>query len=300
MAGTSEDLNDDTITVDGVTVLDAPANEEAVELEPGEVVGEAVEVDSAEEPGEVVVTLGDEPPPTEEEDTASAPQWLKDLRKKNREMVRALREKDAELARLKGGAAQPDAPVLGPKPTLASCDFDEAVFEEKLDAWHSTKLKVDEQNRKQEEAKRAQQAAWEKKLAAFDEAKAKLRVPDFDEADAVVDDALSVVQRGILIDCPKSAEISAALKYALGKNPAKLKELAAIENPAHFTWALSKLDDKLKVEPRRAAPPPERVVRGSGSLAGTTDKTLDALRAEADKTGDRSKVAKYLREKQRA
>ena len=298
MPGNSEDLNDDTITVDGVTVLDAPANDEVIDPAPGEVVGEAVEVNDLEEPGEVVVTLGDEPPPAEEEDTASAPQWLKDLRKKNREMVRALREKDAELSRLKGGsAAQPDAPVLGPKPTLASCDFDEAAYEQKLDEWHTTKRTVDEQARKQEEAKRAQQAAWEKKLAAFDEAKAKLRVPDFDEADAVVDDTLSVVQRGILIDCAKDP---AALKYALGKNPAKLKELAAIENPAHYTWALSQLETKLKVEPRRAAPPPDRVVRGSGSLAGTTDKTLDALRAEADKTGDRSKVAKYLRDKQQA
>ncbi len=296
MAG--EDLNQDDNLEGDVIVADeiVPGGEQVIDGA-GEVVADPVEGDP-EEPGEVVVTLGDEPPPAEEEDTASAPQWLKDLRKKNREMVRALREKDAELSRLKGGsAAQPDAPVLGPKPTLASCDFDETAFEEKLDAWHATKLKVEEQTRKQDEAKRAQQAAWEKKLAAFDEAKAKLRVPDFDEADAVVDDTLSVVQRGILIDCAKDP---AALKYALGKNPAKLKELAAIENPAHYTWALSQLETKLKVEPRRAAPPPDRVVRGSGSLAGTTDKTLDALRAEADKTGDRSKVAKYLRDKQQA
>jgi len=111
-----------------------------------------------------------------------------------------------------------------------------------------------------------------------------------------VDDALSVVQRGILVDCAKDP---AALKYALGKNPAKLKELAAIDNPAHYTWALSQLETKLKVEPRRTAPPPERVVRGSGSLSGTTDKTLESLMAEADKTGDRSKVAKYLRDRQR-
>ncbi len=292
--------NDQTDQIEGseTAAMDAPAEG----AQPGEVVGEAVEVGAAEgqtevvEVGgvEVVVTLGDEPPPAEEEDQASAPQWLKDLRKKNREMVRALREKDAQIAALKGGGTQPDVVVLGVKPTLAACEFDEEKFEQELDAWHTTKRKVEEQTRAKEEAQRNQQAAWEKKLAAFDDAKSKLRVPDFDEAESVVDDALSIVQRGILVDC---ANNPAALKYALGKNPAKLKELAAIENPAHYTWALSQLETKLKVEPRKAAPPPDRTVRGSGSLAGTTDRTLEALQAEADKTGDRSKVAKYLREK---
>jgi len=300
---TPDDIDQDDLA--GGT--NAVNDENADGVQPGEVVGEAVEVDGAEggqtgegegadDAGEVVITLGDESPaPAEgEEDGKAAPQWLKELRKSNREMVRALREKDAQIAALKGGNAQPDAVVLGAKPTLAACDFDEERFEQELEAWHTTKAKVESQARAKEEAQRVQQAAWEKKLQAHDEAKLKLRVPDFDDAAATVEDNFSVVQRGILIDCAKD---SAALMYALGKNPAKLKELAAIQNPAHFTWALSQLETKLKVEPRRAAPTPDRTVRGSGSLAGTTDRVLESLQAEADRTGDRSKVAKYLRDK---
>jgi hypothetical protein len=301
MAGDDLNQDDDNLTGGGAATGD---DKKATEREPGEVVGEAVEIEGeaaeggdGEEPGEVVVTIGDEPPPAEEEDPARAPQWLKDLRKSNREKDRALRERDAEIARLKGSQqGQPATLVLGDKPTLASCEFDEAAFESKLEEWHTTKRKLDEQTRTHEETKRAQQAAWEKKLAAHDEAKKSLRVPDFDDAAAAVEDGFSVVQRGILIDC---AQNSAALQYALGKNPAKLKELAAIQNPAHFTWALAQLETKLKIEPRRAAPPTERVIRGSGSLAGTTDKTLESLRAEADRTGDRTKVTQYLRDKKR-
>lgn len=301
MAGIADSEHDDTLpgAADDAPADDATQGEvvgEAVEVIEGEGTAAAPEDDGATGEGEVVITLGDEPAQVEgEEDGKAAPQWLKDLRKSNREMVRALREKDAQIAALKVGT-QPAEATLGPKPTMAGCDFDEDVFAAKLEEWHAAKTKVDAQNRAKEDAKRAQQDAWEKKLKSHDEAKARLRVPDYDDAAATVEDHFDVTQRAILIDCAKD---SAALEYALGKNQAKLKELAAIKNPAHFTWALSQLETKLKVEPRRTAPAPERVVRGSGSLAGTTDKTLEALQAEADKTGDRSKVAKYLRDKSR-
>jgi len=297
MAGTtSDDLNeDDTTTINGATVVD-PSTDEVIEPAPGEVVGDAVEVEGegGVQDDEVVVTLEGEQQPADDEDHGKAPQWVKDLRKSNREKDRALREKDAEIARLKGGGTQQAAPTLGPKPTLSSCDFDEAAFEAQLEEWHATKRKIDDAAKAEQDARAAQQAAWEKKLKAHDEGRQALRVPDFDDAAANVEEAFSVVQRGILIDC---AQNSAALQYALGKNPAKLKELAAIQNPAHFTWALAQLETKLKVEAKRTAPPAERVIRGSGSLAGTTDKVLEQLRAEADRTGDRTKVTKYLRDK---
>ena len=126
---------------DDLAVLEDPV--EAVEgstdaAEVGEV------ADPVEDAGEVVVTMGDEPPPAEEEDTARAPQWLKDLRKSNREKDRVIREREAEIARLKGSTAQPDAVVLGPKPTLATCDYDEDKYERDLDAWHAAKRADDE------------------------------------------------------------------------------------------------------------------------------------------------------------
>lgn len=98
---------------------------------------------------------------------------------------------------------------------------------------------------------------------------------------------------------PDDAKTSALLRYALGKNPKKAKELAAITDPVKFTFAIAKLEDKLKVAPRKTAPPPDTVVRSSVAGSAAVDSALKRLQDQADKTGDRTKVAAYLRSKAR-
>ena len=258
----------------------------------GEQTGEAADDQTADD-GEVVVSIGDDAPPEEDASAASAPAWVRDLRKQNRQLIREKRELEQRIV---SAAPSQQAVVVGAKPTLAACDFDEEKFEAELDAWHSRKREADDQQRKQKEAEQTMQAAFNAKLEAHNKAKAELKVKDFEDAEAVVDEMFSVVQRGIMI---QGAKNSATLKYALGKNPKKAKELAAIADPVSFTWALAQLETQLKVTPRKAAPVPERSIRGSAPSSAGGDSKLAQLQAEADKTGDRSKVAKYIREKAR-
>ena len=76
-----------------------------------------------------------------------------------------------------------------------------------------------------------------------------------------------------------------------------MKELAGIQDPVKFAFAVAKLEAQLKVTPKRKPTTKvEKMIKGSGSLAGTTDKKLDRLRAEAEKTGDLSKVHAYKRQ----
>jgi len=49
----------------------------------------------------------------------------------------------------------------------------------------------------------------------------------------------------------------------------------------------------LKVTQRKSAPPPERVVQGNAGTSGSVDSSLDKLRAEAERTGDYTKVMRY-------
>ena len=49
----------------------------------------------------------------------------------------------------------------------------------------------------------------------------------------------------------------------------------------------------MKVTNRKAAPPPEKTVRGNGAVSGTVDSQLERLRAEAEKTGNYTKVNAY-------
>jgi hypothetical protein len=269
------------------------------ELQVEEDLGEVVDGDGSYAEGEesegVVVSIGDEPVAQEEEEQARAPEWLRELRKSNREKDRKLREQEAEITRLRGNSA-PAEVTLGTKPTLASCDFDEAKFEADLEAWHARKQTVEAQQREKQAAEQKAKDAWQSKLDGYSKSKAALKVSDFEDAEAVAKSLFSITQQGVIV---AGSENAATLIYALGKNPKKAKELAALTDPVQFAWKAAQLETQLKVTPRKAAPVPERTIRG-GATGAAIDSALSKLQAEADKTGDRSKVAAYLRNKKQA
>lgn len=236
---------------------------------------------------EVVITIGGEAPPHEEEEKV-APQWVKDLRKRERELARENRELKAAQA-----ANADPAPTLGAKPTLEACDFDTDRFETELTTWHERKRAVDDLTaKKQKEADDAQKA-WQSQLDNYKAQKSALKVPDFEDAEAVVLESLNTTQQGIIVS---GADTPANVIYALGKNPAKAKELASIKDPVKFAFAVAKLETQLKVTPRKAPPAPERPVRGSASAVGVNDPKLARLEAAAEKSGDRSELVRYKKQ----
>lgn len=237
---------------------------------------------------EVVITIGEEAPPHDEAEKEAAPAWVKELRKADREKAKRIRELEQQVA----ARQEAEKPVAMPKPTLADCDFDEDVFEQKLTAWHDQQRAVKAKQEAQEaEAKKAQDA-WNTRLSAYNEAKAKLSVSNFDEIEEEVKGVMSPTQLSILIS---GADKPEQLVYAIGSNPARLKELASMTDLARFTFAVAKLETQLKVTPRKAPPAPERVIRGSAAAVGVNDPKLARLEAAADKTGDRSELIAYKR-----
>lgn len=235
---------------------------------------------------EVIITIGEDTPPQEEAEKEAAPQWVKDLRKRERELARENRELKAAQA----AKSAPQAQTLSAKPTLEDCQFDEEVFEQKLTAWHEQKRAIEaEQAKQREESEKAQQA-FQARVQRYQQGKAELKVSDFDDAEAAVADTLSVVQQQIIL---AGAENPTNLTYALGKNPAKLKELASITDPVQYAFAVAKLETQLKVTQRKSAPPAERRIVGNAAAVAVNDPKLARLEAEADKTGDRSALITY-------
>lgn len=294
---------DASVIEDDVAVLDTPAagTEAASETLTGdETTGQQGETGAAEGDDQdgVVVTIGDEQPQPEEGEQ-SAPAWVKDLRKANRQKDRELREKDAEIARLRGAGQQAQAVVLGTKPTLESCDFDGDKFEAELTAWHDRKRTVEQQAQQAQEAETKARTEWQKRLDAFATGKTALKVKDYDDAEASVQEQFNVVQQGVILD---GAENAALLVYALGKNPKKAAELAAITNPVRFAFAVAKLEAQLKVTERKAAPVPERTLRSSAPNGAFNDKQLENLRQQGLESGDMSKyfAAKRAAQEKRA
>lgn len=238
---------------------------------------------------EVVVSIGDASPASEEEEHKQAPEWVKDLRKENREKSRKLRELEAKLAEREAQTAAPAAAI--PKPTMEDCDYDTDLYEQKFLAWQQQETVRKEADRKKADDEKAQADAWNATVSAYNDAKAKLKVSDYEEAEEVVQQSLSVMQQGVIVS---GADNPALVIYALGKNPAKAKELASIKDPVKFAFAVAKLETQVKTSPRKAPPAPEgRIRTGNAAPSGAVDNTLERLREKAMKTGDMSEVVAY-------
>jgi hypothetical protein len=278
----SETLEPETLE-ETATAPDLPESQEP----------EAPEAETPEEEGEqeLAVTFGDEPAPPEPEPTPES-NPIRQLREERRRLERENRELQEKL-RAKD-APPPEIP-LGAKPKLEDHDYDADKFELALQDWFEKKRVADEKAAQAQAEARAKEEAWQARLAEYGQAKAKLKVPDYEDAEERVQSLFNVTQQGVMI---AGAENPALLVYALGKYPAKAKELAAITDPVKFAFAVAKLETQMKTTPRtRPAPPaPETPMRSTAPSRSASNATLERLRDEADRTGDRTKVAAYMRQ----
>ena len=256
---------------------------------------EAVEADDTEDDegsDGVVISIAGEPPAPEDDEEVRAPEWVRDLRKNYREEKRRAKDLEQKLARFETQA--PGAATLGPKPTLEKADYDTDRYEKELANWYDKKRQHDDREVSVRSEQQAVQKEWERKLEGYQSAKAGLKVRDFEFAEDVVQDNLSVMQQGMIV---QGADNPALVVYALGKNPKKAKEIASITDPVKFAFAVAKLETQLKISNRKAQSAPESKISGTARPSGAVDSTLDRLRSEAEKTGDYSKVFQYKKQK---
>jgi hypothetical protein len=240
---------------------------------------------------EVIVSIGEDAPPPD--DQAHAPGWVKELRKANREKEKRIRELEAKLTQ----TTEKKPVALGAKPKLEDFDYDADKFESALTDWFERKRQADTEANKLQQAEQAQKQVWQEKLEGYGKAKAELKVRDFEDAEAVAQELFNITQQGVVL---QGADNPALVIYALGKNPKKAAELAKIEDPVKFAFAVAKLEKELKVTNRKAAPAPERMISSTGRVSGAVDSTLERLREEAARTGNMTKVIQYKAQKRAA
>jgi len=287
----AEVIEDEIIEEPEAETEELEIDDEEADIEP-EVAEEEVEEEDEEE---VVVEIEGESPTSEEEAEREAPEWVKDLRKQHREQQRENRRLKKQLEEIQQPKQQ--QVKLGAKPTLEGADYDADVYERQLADWYEAKRKHEEQQAQIEAEQRKQQEAWQGVLHGYAEKRQQLKVKDFDEAEVTVQDELSNTQQGMIL---QGAENPALVVYALGKNPKKAKELAAIKDPVKFAFAVAKLETTLKVTNRKATTKPEATLKGGAPKSGSVDSNLERLRAEAERTGDYTKVIRYKNQKRAA
>jgi hypothetical protein len=246
--------------------------------------------ESGDDDGELIVSIGEEAPPQPEE--TAAPAWVRDLRKHNRELTKRLKELEAKERQ------QPVQTALPPKPTLESCDYDADEFERQLDGWKDAKRNADDAEAAARKQQEQAEQAWQSRLSTYTERKQALPADDVDDAEQSVRELFGDMRWAILVD---GADDPAMLVYALGKYPERAKELAKIESLAQFTFKAAKLESELKVTKRKPTVAPEKTMTGTApvGVAGA-DAALERLRADAERTGDYSKVIAYRKQKRAA
>ncbi|MGV0128856.1 hypothetical protein [Burkholderia gladioli] len=252
--------------------------------------------DEVDDQGDIELQFGDEAPPAQPSDDGEN-STVRQMRKRIAELTRANRQYEAEK---KQGAQPAQPPKLGPKPTLQDFDYDEGKYDAALDQWHETKRQVDAAEIEQRKALEKREEANRARLEGYLNAASTLKVKDFKDSEDEVVSALSVEQQGILL---AGAKNPALLVYALGRYPAKLQQLAQIDDPVRFAFEAAYLEKELKVTPRTATKPaPEaRISSTAGApAAGGGEKKLEQLRADAEKTGDYSKVIAYKKQLKQA
>ena len=254
--------------------------------------GEPEDKAESEDSDEIIVAIdGEESPPQEEQ---AAPEWVRELRREHRELKKRNRELESRVSQ---STETNPVVTLGAKPSLEALDYDTEKYEQSLADWYERKRLVDDQQAKARRSEEEQQRAWNAKLEGYVEAKTKLKVRDYEDAEEVAQQLFNVVQQGVMI---QGAENPALVIYALGKNPKKAKELAAIDDPVKFAFAVAKLESQLKISNRKAATKPEKTFSATAPARGAVDSTLERLREEASKTGNMDKVMAYKRAQKQA
>lgn len=207
---------------------------------------------------------------------------------------REIRERDKKLAQV---ARQPQAEepiVVGDRPTMESVDYDQEAFDREFDAWEERREAKRQQDQRLEQGQRQQQERWQQVQTSYQQAKQKLPFADKQEAEQAAFDELTEIQQAVIASV---ADNPALVIYAVGKNRGKLAEIAGIEDPLKLAKHIGKMEASMTVKKRARPPQPDTAVKGSTISSTATDKHEKKLEEEAERTGDRTKLIQYRRQK---
>lgn len=270
------DLSEKQESAEEVTT-EQPKPEEKVQG--SEAKAETESEQAEEQPEEYSLRVGDEEIPLTEEDDdhvdgQPAPQWVKELRKGFKETQKENRELRRQLEEIQSKPAeqqpQQQTDVIPPKPTLESCEYDEAAFEQAMTDWHENKSRVEQQKQQQQRQQQEYQQRFQQRVEAHKQRAAKLPVKDYQEMESIVLSELKPIQQEIIIHA--ADEGSELIAYALGKNPQLRQRVAAETDPIRAAFLLGQISKQVSLAPKpKKAIKPEPEVRGGGADAKQDD-----------------------------
>ncbi|CAI0690306.1 scaffolding protein [Serratia entomophila] len=198
-----------------------------------------------------------------------------------------IKEKERELKELRRlSQQQPQQQVINQPPQMPKLsdegiDYDEEVFQKKLDQWSKDSAQYQSQQQAKAQQEQQQKDLYQQKLSNYQQRAKALKVSGYQEAEQIVLDEVPVeIQNAILLEAEKPEMVV----LALGRNAELRRELASATNPIAVGRLIERIESKAKTMPKpklTAATVPE-VKGGNGAVINNLDK----LKAKALETGD--------------
>lgn len=210
-----------------------------------------------------------------------APEWVKEVRKENRELKRQLKQRESQQ--------HEQQQALREKPTAEAHEYDTDAYEADYEAW----LVEKQQYEAKAQAERQKYQHYDERYKSSVDA-VRAKVADYDEIEQSIVDTVPPQRQALikmLVDDP------ARMVVALGKSPAQLEKLLGLDDDIQFAKQIVLMEQQMssKTKSRNPNKPKPKTHELEGA-AGGADTRLAKLEAEADKTGDRSKVAAYKKQ----
>lgn len=281
-------IEDEAITEDEVT-----DNEDVNE-------GTIDDEEDEDDEGEIVVSIGDDDPDEDEDLTVEQEDdsdTIKKMRAAFKDKSEQGKERDARLKELEDKEAERQAAKdkieLRDKPKRDDYEYgQDDKYDDDLIAWNEDKKKHDAKKQSKEDEAKQFQTTYDDRLQGFNTRKKSIAVDDYDAVENKIKGYLSDEQQSIGVYTLNKPEM---VFLALSRNSKELERISKITEPLILASELGKIEARLKTT-KRKAPPPETRLKGTAAIGGASDKHLEKLERDSEKTGDRTKILKYKRE----
>lgn len=240
--------------------------------------------DESEETEEDEFFFGDEKlesPTSEEDDAESAPQWVKDLRKKSREDAKRIKELEKQLEEKAQAAPVPTGEVKKPSLGDDGIDYDEDIYEQKLTEYYKAKSQQEAAAKSQQEQQEAFIQLHNEKTAQYNERKSQVKVSGYDKAEQIVIDEVPQNIQGAIIHYAEKPEM---VVLALGRNPELRKQISQTTDPVQLGRLIGNIEAKVRIAPKakkKASSTPSVKGNAGGKRASAEDKAFYAAFPDA-------------------
>lgn len=250
------------------------------------------ETSQEESEDEIVLPGEQEPEKTADEDESFI---AKDLRRVIKSKDRKLAELERKLQEIEAGPQVKQSESEIKKPDLNDYDDIES-YERDMVIYTRKSIELESVGAQKKQELDQFTQDYNARVALYESQKQTIKGVDFEEAEAVIDKALSKEQKAFLMYAKSSERVVAALY----KYPDRLEKVRKLTNPVEFIYAISDIANAVQVQKRQSpSTPPESTTAVASKLVDNRSESdiHNEIEEKCKQSGDYTELMQYYRKK---